>query len=479
MGDTANRATRVSPTQGNSDEDGDGQHPWETMSGRRNQYRATNQKKYGSIGENKLDSRWENTDLWSTTVFVTNFPVSTTKLGLKVTCSAAGKVLDVFIPNRLNVMGKRYAFVRFSKSADVRSLIVKIRSLWIGNFRLFADESRFKRGIGVENKLVGDAKKASDVDLGNGGNGRVVHGSKSFSYAQVTKVGVGNRISASKTNSMVDGEIFDDALVLEEDLSSSLLVKIREFSLFSKVYLHAHNEGFSDVSFRHLDKIRETVNFQVKGKCYKVDITELHAWSPSFEYIGDDNNSSEEEEELLDHEELEINVNGKEVKEKSAPLDQMSGVKDSDPFRIMETIRALDTEKKGVTSSSESLSKPPGFSKVNEPVDVADPNPANVSILEEDGVAKVVICAKEGEASKCDFDDVVTKPVVGDEVSCNKESHLHGMHVRNGNFHSSVSLLEEFERLIDRGLAYGVDMEGSKKDLVNLINRMSDAMGSR
>ncbi|KAK9060630.1 hypothetical protein SSX86_021336 [Deinandra increscens subsp. villosa] len=321
----------------------------------------------GGFNGKKDGARWVNTDAWSTTIFVTNFPVTISRQGLWETCSLAGQVVDLFIPNRLSAKGKRFAFVRFAKSSDLRSLINKVRSLWVGSYRLFADETRFKRGegYGIRNSVAGKEPMSSssvkDIPI------RVNRDVKSVSYAQITRGG--DRVVRAVNNVKVDGEIFDDALVLKDDLEFSLLVKVREFSLISKVYVFAANEGFADVVFRYLggmciEKIRQSVNIKVKDKVYKVNVTELHAWSPSFESINNGDSSSDSEDSVQALDDQEGDMKDLKQNEKETTSDPVKDISNSDPFNIMETIRAIDKERTVHESGSKSLSKPPGFSKV-------------------------------------------------------------------------------------------------------------------
>ncbi|KAK9073774.1 hypothetical protein SSX86_006368 [Deinandra increscens subsp. villosa] len=429
---------RVSVVQGRISDGDEDLRPWEVAGARRQ--RNGGKQVYQPVGNQgrKVDDRWDNPEAWSTTIFVTNFPPTISVQGIKDTCLKVGRVIDVFMPNRLSLKGKRYAFLRFKKEVDAKEIISRVHSLWIGNYRLFADETRFKRDERKPPKHQQNTSAVGNTDVGN--KEALSHGNMNAnvgSYAQVTKGmgGVENRENMEK----FEGEIFDDSLVMEEDFANSLLIKVRDFNVISKVYLHAHNEGFTDVNFRyvgglwlrvdcpskevrdkfgeceamnnifqdirrideefcvtekviwvevrglplvawpnavfrqiawrwgktlcvnndreeplafgkvciltsHVDKIRDSILYKVKGKVYKVDVTEVYAWTPSFEMINED--LSESDNEDLNDFEDQVSNDGCSLGSKTYDhLDKEEPKNvDSDPFKIMDTIRDLERE---------------------------------------------------------------------------------------------------------------------------------------
>ncbi|GKD16120.1 RNA-directed DNA polymerase, eukaryota, nucleotide-binding alpha-beta plait domain protein, partial [Tanacetum coccineum] len=81
----------------------------------------------------------------SKSIFITNFPDSTTSSELWKLCQSYGTVVDVFIPNRRSKAGKRFAFVRFIKVFNVERLVGNLCTLWIGRMHLQANLARFER----------------------------------------------------------------------------------------------------------------------------------------------------------------------------------------------------------------------------------------------------------------------------------------------------------------------------------------------
>ncbi|GJY84363.1 RNA-directed DNA polymerase, eukaryota [Tanacetum coccineum] len=81
----------------------------------------------------------------SCNIFITNFPSNLTSKELWNTCAKHGTVLDVYIPKKLSKQGKPFAFARFNRVSDVDMLIKNLRSVWLGNFHLYANVARSNR----------------------------------------------------------------------------------------------------------------------------------------------------------------------------------------------------------------------------------------------------------------------------------------------------------------------------------------------
>ncbi|KAL4588235.1 hypothetical protein LXL04_001117 [Taraxacum kok-saghyz] len=90
----------------------------------------------------------------SVNVYVTNFPTSMTTMDLRRLCERHGKVLDVYIAQKLSKIGKRFAFVRFLKSKDLKHVHVveELRRVWVGSYHLFATWARLNKDDAKEQK---------------------------------------------------------------------------------------------------------------------------------------------------------------------------------------------------------------------------------------------------------------------------------------------------------------------------------------
>ncbi|PWA67046.1 hypothetical protein CTI12_AA308650 [Artemisia annua] len=92
-----------------------------------------------------VKSNEDYTQKISHSIYVTNFPDSVSSRDLWRECNAYGTVVDVFIPSKKSMAGKRFAFVRFIKVFNLERLINNLCTIWIGRHHLFANQVRYER----------------------------------------------------------------------------------------------------------------------------------------------------------------------------------------------------------------------------------------------------------------------------------------------------------------------------------------------
>nr|GFA51438.1 RNA-directed DNA polymerase, eukaryota [Tanacetum cinerariifolium] len=98
----------------------------------------------------------------SLSVYVANFPYHLTVRKLWNICGKMGTLVDVYIAKRKNHLVKMFAFCRYIKVSDSKTLIDSLSDVWIGKLRLHANVARFDRN-GVS-KLSHAGEKDS-IDL--------------------------------------------------------------------------------------------------------------------------------------------------------------------------------------------------------------------------------------------------------------------------------------------------------------------------
>nr|GFC37522.1 RNA-directed DNA polymerase, eukaryota, nucleotide-binding alpha-beta plait domain protein [Tanacetum cinerariifolium] len=123
----------------------------------------------GAHYKNSLQSKADQTVRISKFVFVSNFPGGCTAKDLWKVCNDYGTVVDVFIPNKISKVGKRFAFVRFIK---VINSIENLNNIWIGQFHLFANPVCFERpkkpNLSPHNNMVAASSYPWGVDQAKG-----------------------------------------------------------------------------------------------------------------------------------------------------------------------------------------------------------------------------------------------------------------------------------------------------------------------
>jgi hypothetical protein len=86
-----------------------------------------------------------NVDQSSISFFVTNFPEDCNTEDLWKAFGRFGRLGDVYIPNKVDKWGKRFAFVKFREDRDVMELCNNMDDVWISSFKLRVNKSRFGR----------------------------------------------------------------------------------------------------------------------------------------------------------------------------------------------------------------------------------------------------------------------------------------------------------------------------------------------
>jgi RNA recognition motif-containing protein len=81
----------------------------------------------------------------TTSFFITNFPPDVTSEELWKLFLKFGRVVEVYIPKKLDKMGKRFGFVKFKEVREEEALGEKLRDVWMGSFKLWVNRSRFGR----------------------------------------------------------------------------------------------------------------------------------------------------------------------------------------------------------------------------------------------------------------------------------------------------------------------------------------------
>nr|GEZ54388.1 RNA-directed DNA polymerase, eukaryota, nucleotide-binding alpha-beta plait domain protein [Tanacetum cinerariifolium] len=169
----------------------------------------------------------------SKSIFVTNFPDSTSSKDLWKLCQAYGTVVDVYIPNRRSKLRKRFAFVRFIRVDNVDRLVSNLCTLWIGRMHLHANIVRFeRRPVSVPKGSVSQNSK-SHCDLAG----------KTFASAVTANI---------TSNPPKPVLVLDDTCEVIRDLDNFVMGEVTQFSSINNLKVILSNEGFNNVNVTYL-----------------------------------------------------------------------------------------------------------------------------------------------------------------------------------------------------------------------------------
>ncbi|GJT01912.1 RNA-directed DNA polymerase, eukaryota [Tanacetum coccineum] len=218
------------------------------------------------VSDDVLRSKEDHVVHISKSIFVTNFPDNFGSSDLWKVCEGYGKVVDVYIPNRMSKAGKRFTFVRFIRVEDIDRLIGNLCTIWIGRFHLHANVVRFERA----SKHV----KPSGYTPSN------VHG-KSGSYAKAVRGNFPLNVPATPA-SFTPALVLDDACAIIRDFSHHVMGKVKDINSIPNLQTLLSKEGFPKVKLSFLGVLWDVPHDFVSEECVVwVDIegVPLNVWS--------------------------------------------------------------------------------------------------------------------------------------------------------------------------------------------------------
>ncbi|XP_057787172.1 uncharacterized protein LOC131004499 [Salvia miltiorrhiza] len=119
----------------------------------------------------------ENNDV-GVTFFFNNFPEGTWFQTLERRFKAIGKVSDIFRPQKRDIKGKPFGFVRFEECSDREALLREMNNIWFGSFKLRAYFPRFERQQREDSNT--GTRTDSGVRRGNSNLRATVNGGRRF-----------------------------------------------------------------------------------------------------------------------------------------------------------------------------------------------------------------------------------------------------------------------------------------------------------
>lgn len=211
----------------------------------------------------------------STTVYITNFPTSLGSTDLWKTCNEHGAVADVYIARKLSKIGRRFAFVRFLKVKNTRSLIDDLNKIWIGTYHLFAAMARFER-------KHNDAPKPTQKPTHSHNQTKPVptssHANPNRSYATALN-GKISQNQVSKETVILKSVTLDASDLIEiSEMRNVILVKARDVHLILNINNVLRKEGFYDFQAKYIGGMWLWLEFDSIESCQKLQSNSEMAW---------------------------------------------------------------------------------------------------------------------------------------------------------------------------------------------------------
>jgi hypothetical protein len=235
-------------------------------------------------GENHRKGYIHNVDQSSISFFVTNFPEDCNAADLWKVFGRFGRLGDVYIPNKVDKWGKRFAFVKFREEKYVEELSDSLDDIWLGSFKLKVNRLRFGRKE-VDKKQDVEQQKRKEICVQE----KVV-GGRSFKEALVNLTN-GRKETALRKEEVeevltveVDANIVKE---LEESFVGRLAVNVEVCRIRTVLFM----EGFAHISVTDMGRHMVLIHSPKVGEVAKlwkdrVDwisyyFREVFPWSPS------------------------------------------------------------------------------------------------------------------------------------------------------------------------------------------------------
>jgi RNA recognition motif-containing protein len=215
-------------------------------------------------------------DRVTTSFFFTNFPDDASSEVLWKLFLEFGRVMEVYIPRKLDKRGRRFGFVKFKDVEDVELLSDKLQEVWLGSFKLLVNRSRFARSESkeVSNGVQNEANKRPTLQLKDKEAGRsfktALIGGGSQQKTMMMKVPVNEELCKELQGSVVG------TLAREKD------VRRIQTTLFMEGFrsITVTNMGGNMVLMRSLVEGDVARLLRSKNECLQYYFSEIKPWNP-------------------------------------------------------------------------------------------------------------------------------------------------------------------------------------------------------
>ncbi|GJR47194.1 RNA-directed DNA polymerase, eukaryota [Tanacetum coccineum] len=453
----------------------------------------------------------------STSIYVTNFPDTFTAKELFQTCKQYGHVVDAFIPNKRSKEGKKFGFVRFINVFNTERLVSNLCTIWVNRSKIQANIARFCRSPlnnnNVKSKYNEARKSGGDYDMRTKGL------SNSSSFASV----VAKKQNASAVEvENVPTIVLEDDCLKTNDLSCSLMGRVKEFAALTNLKSALRNEDFNPVgrlawvevegvpyklwtvktfnkiaakwgdllamddmgeSCYHSRRVCVRTNIQLnifecfkivyKGKVYWLRAKEVLGWEP--ELVEDSDGEDEEEEEHSDKASLDGELKEQDDENdaghsnlEAVPETIFNNLSDSktnvseDPFGVYKLLQKNGKDRKETDQNvNQSLQFPPGFT----PVDKEQSSRIN---------GEEVVIEKHNEGVQNEDQEGVQENF--QQADTIEESVSNGRFKDTKNHRSGGSFMCLMEEVVKVGSTMGYNMEGVINNMSQIIETQGESM---
>jgi hypothetical protein len=182
-------------------------------------------------------------------------------------------MIDSFIPVKRTKGGKRFGFVRFINVFNLDRLVRNLCTIWVGRLKLFANVARFQRSSVHENNFRSKPEGSHPVPKPKVSYSQMGNSSSDSTFANILK---GNSNLESDSCHTI---VLEDDCLNSQDMSMSLIGRVKDFTTLPNIKNAISMEGFGDVSIRFLGELWVMLTFTKKDSIAAFhDSVSMRSW---------------------------------------------------------------------------------------------------------------------------------------------------------------------------------------------------------
>ncbi|PWA62327.1 hypothetical protein CTI12_AA364010 [Artemisia annua] len=199
--------------------------------------------------------------------YVTNFPDSVDARGLWNVCAPYGCLVDAYIANKRSNSCKRFGFIRFVGVKDDNAFARSLPNIWIGNYHVYVTVERFQRRSTGRTEVRNVPMRSEAIKPDNGASNETRSHPVKSSFASVVHRSHKSNGESSLNTNVSSPSLNEQDLIIVDDSSKVVLVKLKEVETMSSLYTICKNEGFTGLKIQHVAGLWVWIQFPTADAC--------------------------------------------------------------------------------------------------------------------------------------------------------------------------------------------------------------------